>query len=89
MAQSEATTCFCAEYVGNYMYVAGKRGNDFVNYRYHIVNSTWETLPFFVGLANQISCLCSVNDHLYAIYKSKTPYRYEGLNGVVAFTVIG
>ena len=77
MAQSEATTCFCAEYVGNYMYVAGKRGNDFVNYRYHIVNSTWETLPSFAGLANQISCLCSVNDHLYAIYKSKTPYRYH------------
>ena len=30
---SEATAYFCAEYVGNYMYVAAKRGNDFVNYR--------------------------------------------------------
>ena len=35
---SEATACFCAEYVGNYMYVAAKRENDFVNYRYHTVN---------------------------------------------------
>ena len=66
---SEATACFCAEYVGNYMYVAAKRGNDFVSYRYHTVNNTWETVPSFAGLANQISCFCSVDDHLYAIYQ--------------------
>ena len=74
---SEATACFCAEYVGNYMYVAAKRGNDFVNYRYHTVNNTWETVPSFAGLANQISCFCSVDDHLYAIYQSNTPYRFH------------
>ena len=74
---SEATAYFCAEYVGNYMYIAAKRGNDFVNYRYHTVNNTWETLPSFAGLANQISCFCSVGDHLYAIYQSQIPYRYH------------
>ena len=73
---SEATACFCAEYVGNYMYVAAKRDNDFVNYRYHTVKNTWEILPSFAGLTNQISCFCSVDDHLYAIYRSRTPYRY-------------
>ena len=74
---SEATAYFCAEYVGNYMYVAAKRGIDFVNYRYHTVNNTWETLPSFAGLANQIRCFCSVDDHLYAIYQSNTPYRFH------------
>ena len=74
---SEATACFCVEHVGNYMYVAAKRENDFVNYRYHTVKNTWEILPCFAGLANQISCFCSVVDHLYAIYQSQTPYRYH------------
>ena len=74
---SEATASFCAEYVGNYMYVAAKRDNDFVNYRYHTVKNTWEILPSFAGLTNQISCFCSVDDHLYAIYQSQTPYRYH------------
>ena len=74
---SQATACFCAEYVGNYMYVAAKRENNFVNYRYHTVKNTWEILPSFAGLANQISCFCSVVDHLYAIYQSQTPYRYH------------
>ena len=74
---SQATACFCAEYVGNYMYVAAKRENNFVNYRYHTVKNTWEILPSFAGLAKQISCFCSVVDHLYAIYQSQTPYRYH------------
>ena len=78
MAQlSEATACFCAEYRGNYLYVAGKRENGFVNYRYHLVNSSWETLPSFAGLSSRISSLCGVDDHLYAIYHSETPYRYH------------
>ena len=74
---SEPTACFCAEYVGNYMYVAAKRENDFVNYRYHTVKNTWEILPSFAGLANQISCFLSVDDHLYAICRSNTPYRFH------------
>ena len=76
MAKLSEATCFCAEYVGNYMYVAAKRENDFVNYRYHTVKNIWEILPSFAGLTNQISCFCSVDDHLYAIYRSRTPYRY-------------
>ena len=59
------------------MYVAVKKGNDFVNYCYHLVNRSCETLPSFPGLANRISSLCSVDDHLYAIHHSKTPYRYH------------
>ena len=73
----EATACFCAEYVGNYLYVAAKRGDQFVNYRYDIVSNTWETLPSFAGLANQINCLCSIEDHLYVMYQSKAPYGYH------------
>ena len=57
--------------------VAAKRENDFVNYRYHIVKNTWEILPSFAGLANQISCFLSVDDHLYAICRSNTPYRFH------------
>ena len=78
MAQlPEATACFCAEYVGNYLYVAAKRGDKFVNYRYDTVSNTWQTLPSFDGLANQINCLCCIEDHLYAIYQSQAPHRYH------------
>ena len=59
------------------MYVAARRGNDFVNYCYHLVNRSWETLPSFAGLANRISSLCSVDDHLYAMHHSKALYRYH------------
>ena len=30
-----------------------------------------------VYTVHQINCLCIVDDHLYAIYKSETPYRYH------------
>ena len=73
----EATACFCAEHAGNYLYVAGKQGNDFVNYRYHVASNMWETLPPFSGLANQINCLCYSEDHIYAIYQSLAPHRYS------------
>ena len=74
---SEETSCFCALHVGNYMYVAAKREDGFVNYRYHTVKNTWETLPSFAGLAKQISCLCSVDDHIYAMFQSGSPYRFH------------
>ena len=51
--------------------------NERINYRYHAVKNIWEILPSFVGLTNQISCFCSVDDHLYAICQSQTPYRYH------------
>ena len=59
------------------MYVAAKREDGFVNYRYHTVKNTWETLPSFAGLAKQISCLCSVDDHIYAMFQSGSPYRFH------------
>ena len=78
MAQlTDAKTCFCAELVGNYLYVAAKKKNDCVVYRYHVVNSTWELLPPCFGSANRIDCLCCIEDHIYAIYKSVPPCRYS------------
>ena len=83
MAQlTEATECSCAEYVGNYLYVAGKNGNDFVNYRYDTVSNTWETLPpvlSHVFSKSHIDSLRSVEDYLYAITSGSmcVPFRYS------------
>ena len=57
---SEATACFCAEYVGNYMYVAAKRENDFVNYRYHTVKKHMGDTPIFcwINQSNQLFLQC-------------------------------
>ena len=78
MAQlTEATACFCVELIGNYLYVSAKRGGDFVIYCYHIVSNTWETLPPFFASANQIDCLCCLEDHIYAIYNTVALCRYS------------
>ena len=83
MAQlTEATECSCAEYVGNYLYVAAKKGNDFVNYRYDTVSNTWETLPpvlSHVFSKSHIDSLRSVEDYLYAITSGSmcVPFRYS------------
>ena len=83
MAQlTEATECSCAEYVGNYLYVAAKKGNDFVNYRYDTVSNTWETLPpvlSHVFSKSHIDSLRSAEDHLYAITSGSmcVPFRYS------------
>ena len=75
-------TFLCAEYAGNYLYVATKsRSNDagFI-YRYHIVNNVWETLPRFrssISCDYPIKCLCSVNECLYAFSDSNPPQRYS------------
>ena len=72
---------FCAEYVGNYLYVAAQNKScKFVIYRYDIVNSSWETLPSFLGSNHQINCLCSVDDYIYAIGASNLPQRYSLAN---------
>ena len=56
---SEATACFCSEYVGNYMYVAAKRENDFVNYRYHTVKNMGDTPIFcWINQSNQLFLQC-------------------------------
>ena len=72
----------CAEYVGNYLYVAAKksRGSGAI-YRYHVVNNVWEPLPRFqsstMGFDHVINCLCSVNEYLYAISDTDLPQRYS------------
>ena len=73
----------CAEYVGNYLYVAVENQffNSSVIYRYHVVNNTWETLPRFqsarMGRDHVINCLCSVNEYIYAISDTDPPQRYS------------
>ena len=81
MAQlTEATACFCAEYVGNYLYVAAQKENGFASYRYNTVSNSWETLPPFLihALGNsKINCLCSLDNYLYAISSGANCYMYR------------
>ena len=78
MAQlTEATSCFCAEYVGNHLYLAAKNEKDFVTYRYDTVNNAWEILPSIPGSEQKIDCLCSINDYIYAIREAKPPHRFS------------
>ena len=71
----------CAEYAGNYLYVAAKTpSNSGVIYRYHIVNNVWDTLPRFESSKSydhEVNCLCSVNEYVYAISDSKPLQRYS------------
>ena len=69
---NETQSCFCAEYYGNYLYVAGKtQSGQFVIYRYDVANNSCETLPPCLESNNKINCLCSVDDYIYAISESK------------------
>ena len=78
MAQlAAATAIICAELNGNHLYVATKKENDFVLCRYHSVSNKWETLPPFSGIANAVDCLCSIEDHVYALGLSIAPQRYS------------
>ena len=80
-ANEQNQECFCAEYVRNYLYVAGKNQfNHFVIYRYDLANNSWETLPPFLKSSHQIHCLCSVDDYIYAISESNLPQRYSLAN---------
>ena len=52
----------CAEYNGNYLYVATQQregAGNFV-YRYHIVNNSWVKLPQWT-YNHAVNCLCSVD----------------------------
>ena len=84
MASLEITdglSFLCAEYAGNYLYVATKTPyypGDI--YRYHMVNNVWDTLPRFESSKSYdqgINCLCSVNEYVYAISDSNPPQRYS------------
>ena len=75
---TEVQECYCAELVGNNLYVAAKSNNKFVICCYDIVCDTWSTLPPIPHSSGiQIGCLCHIEDHLYVIYKSFAPYRYN------------
>ena len=77
----EARSCFCAEYVGNYLYVAAQnKSHQNVIYRYDIVNNSWNTLPSFWGSSNKIKSLCAVDECIYAITESYLPQRYSLAN---------
>ena len=80
-ANEQNRECFCAEYVGNYLYVAvQKQSGQFVIDRYDTVNNSWETVPPFLGFNHQINCLCAVNDNIFAISESNPPQRYSLTN---------
>ena len=76
---TEVQECYCAELIGNYLYVAAKRNDhSSVICCYDIVRDTWSTLrpiPHSSGIP--IGCLCNIEEHLYVIYKSFAPYRYN------------
>ena len=75
---AQAGECYCAELIGNYLYVAAKINCDHVICCYDIVRDIWSTLPPIPGLSGiQIGSLCHLEDHLYAIYKSSAPYKYN------------
>ena len=74
---TEADACFCAEYVGNHLYVAARKGKDFIMYHYDTVTDTWGTLPPILGCKHKIDSLCSIGDYIYAIRESKPPHRFS------------
>ena len=64
--------------MGNYLYVAAKIEYDNVICCYDILCDSWSTLPPIPGSSRiEISSLCHIEDHLYVIYKSSAPYRYN------------
>ena len=75
---AKAGECYCAELVGNDLYVAAKINNDHSICCYDIVRDIWSTLPPIPSSSDiQIGCLCNIEEHLYVIYKSSAPYRYN------------
>ena len=72
-----ANASFCAEYVGNRLYVAGKKGDYSVTYRYDTANNIWKTLPPILGCEHKIDSLCSIDDYIYAIRESQPPHRFN------------
>ena len=73
---TKATACYCAELIGNYLYVADTTN---VVCCYDIVHNIWSTLPPIPSATylQIIGSLCHIEDYLYVIYKSSAPYRYN------------
>ena len=75
---AKALACYCAELIGNYLYVGARINEDHVICCYDIIRDIWSTLPSIPGSSHiQIGSLCHFEDHLYVIYKSSPPYRYS------------
>ena len=74
---------YCAETIGNTLYVAGGRPNysntDFISC-YDLKRNVWKTHPYSVGA---ISNMCTVGDYLYTFgfYCQKPPQRYSLCEG--------
>ena len=81
--------CYSAELIGNNLYVVTEAQqqqgcHEYVVYRYHILNNTWEKLPKLnirEDSAPKI-CACSVSEYLYVITQSNPPQRYDLSNNV-------
>ena len=73
---TEVEACYCAERIGNYLYVAAKCKGEFVICCYDIIYNTWSTLPP-IPSSSGIGSLCHIDDHLYVIYESFAPCRYN------------
>ncbi|XP_067016967.1 kelch-like protein 12 [Acropora muricata] len=75
---TDVQECYCAELIGNYLYVAAKSNKNFVICCYDVVRDTWSTLPPIPHSSGiQIGSFCNIEEHLYVIYKSSSPYRYN------------
>ena len=79
-SDENARSCFCAERIGNYLFVAkqGQNEGNFIH-RYDVVNNSWVKLPKY-GNNHVANCLCSVGDYLYVISDSNPPQRYSLTN---------
>ena len=81
--------CYSAELIGNYLSVVTevqqtKMMHEYVVYRYHILNNTWEKLPKLEireiiekSRSPPTICVCSVSEYLYVITQSNPPQRYD------------
>ena len=75
---TEVQECYCAELIGNYLYVAAKSNRQFVICCYDVLCDTWSTLKPIPGSPGiEIGCLCNIEEHLYVIYKSSAAFRYN------------
>ena len=77
---AQAGQCYCAELIGNYLYVAAEINGIQRICCYDIVCGIWSTLPRIPDRSYwyiQIGSLCHFEDHLYVIYKSVACYRYN------------
>ncbi|XP_015769083.1 PREDICTED: kelch-like protein 17 [Acropora digitifera] len=71
---TKAGVCYCAEPVGNYLYVADSS----TVFCYDIVRNIWSTLPPIRSSSYfKFGSMCHIEDHLYVICKSSESYRYS------------